>query len=102
MFCIAPTGSSSVNSVAGLPGAGRLQLGGIATENGSSSACPTQFTFLPTSKGGVLDTGWSGIAHDATVVSGGKVTVAVTGACSGAPPNCQCNYTGPVANANIN
>lgn len=101
VFCIAPTGSSSVNSVAGLPGPGRLQLGGVATENGTATTCPTYFTFLPTSKGGVLDTGWTGISHDATVVSSGKVTVGVTG-CAGAAPNCGlCNYTGPIANPNV-
>jgi hypothetical protein len=101
-FCIAPTGSAAVNNVAGLPGPGRLQLGGVAAEDGTGTTCPTQFTFLPTSKGGVLDTGWTGISHDATVVSGGKVTVQVTG-CAGAAPNCgECTYTGPVANPNVN
>jgi hypothetical protein len=32
LFCIAPTSSSAVNSAAGLPGLGRLQLTGTATE----------------------------------------------------------------------
>jgi hypothetical protein len=101
-FCIAPTGSTSVNSVAGLPGPGRLQLGGVSSENGDATTCPTQFNFLPTSKGPVLDTGWTGISHDATVGSGGKVTVAVTG-CAAGPPNCGvCTYTGPIANPNTN
>jgi hypothetical protein len=30
LFCIAPTGSSAVNGVAGLPGLGRLKLKGTA------------------------------------------------------------------------
>jgi len=30
LFCVGPTSSASVNSAAGLPGAGRLELGGTA------------------------------------------------------------------------
>jgi len=104
VFCVAPTGSAAVNSVAGLPGPGRLTLKGVGAENGTASACPTQASFLPTTKLGVLDTGWTGISHDAKVIMGGKVTVQVTG-CSNpsgfATNNCgTCSYTGPVANAN--
>jgi hypothetical protein len=98
VFCIAPTGSTAVNTAAGLPGPGRLALGGVSSENGTDVACPTEATFLPTAKGGALDTGWTGLAHDARVVGQGKVTVQVTG-CVGAAPNCgQCSYTGPIAN----
>ena len=70
--------------------------------NGTASACPTRSYLLPTSKGGVLDTGWTGIAHNATVPGQGKVTVAVT--CPGGPPPVSCGvrtYTGPVPNANV-
>jgi hypothetical protein len=35
LFCIGPTTASSVNSVAGLPGLGRLELPGHATDNGT-------------------------------------------------------------------
>ncbi len=35
LFCIGPTTSSSVNSAAGLPGLGRLELLGHATDNGT-------------------------------------------------------------------
>jgi hypothetical protein len=102
VFCIAPTGSAAVNSVAGLPGPGRLELDGEATENGTAGACPTQADFLPTAKGGVLDTGWTGIAHDATVIGQGKVTVAITGCVPGTPGNCGvCTYTGPIPNPNV-
>ncbi len=102
VFCLAPTGSSSVNTVAGLPGPGRLTLGGVGQENGTSGVCPTVASFLPTVRGGVLDTGWTGISHDAKVVGQGKVSVQVTG-CAGAAPNCgQCSYTGPIANPNAN
>jgi hypothetical protein len=102
VFCIPPTASTSVNSVAGLPGPGRLELSGEATDNGDALSCPTQFDFLPTAKGGVLDTGWTGIAHDANVIGQGKVTVAVTGCIPGTPGNCgECTYTGPVPNPNV-
>lgn len=98
VFCVAPTGSSAVNAAAGLPGPGRLALGGVSSEDGTDTTCPTVATFLPTSKGGVLDTGWTGLGHNASVVGQGKVTVSVTG-CSGTAPNCgTCTYTGPVDN----
>lgn len=102
VFCVAPTGSASVNTAGGLPGPGRLGLGGVSSEDGVNTgegtpACPTVATFLPTAKGGALDTGWTGLAHNAKVVGQGKVTVSVTG-CTGAPGSCHCTYTGPVAN----
>jgi len=47
----------------------------------------------------VLDTGWSGQAHDAFVITDGMVTVTVT-SCAGTAPSCGvCNYTGPVETA---
>jgi len=104
VFCVAPTGSASVNSVAGLPGPGRLALAGVGAENGTAGTCPTQASFLPTTKLGVLDSGWTGISHDAKVIGGGKVTVSVTGCTTAVPDgngNCgTCTYTGPIANAN--
>ena len=35
LFCIGPTTSGSVNSAAGLPGLGRLQLTGHSVDNGT-------------------------------------------------------------------
>jgi hypothetical protein len=105
VFCVPPTSAAAVNAVAGLPGPGRLVLTGVAHDNGetdatdSTPACPTLGDFTGTSRGGVLDTGWTGIAHDASTISGGKVTVAVS--CPGTQPNCgNCTYTGPIPNAN--
>jgi hypothetical protein len=61
--------------------------------------CPTKITFTGTSTNGVLDTGWTGAGHDATVISDGTVTVAVT-SCTGSSPNCAvCSYVGPIDNA---
>ncbi len=97
IFCVAPTTAGAVNAAGGLPGPGRLKLSGVASEDGTAGACPTVATFLPTAKGGVLDTGWTGLAHNASVVGQGKVTVGVTG-CTGSPGSCHCTYSGPVAN----
>jgi hypothetical protein len=63
-----------------------------------SATCPNLITFTGTSTGPALDTGWTGFGHDATVVSGGTVTVTAT--CGSSTPPCGvCNYSGPVANA---
>lgn len=95
VFCLAPTASSSVNSVGGFPGPGRVELLGVGEDNGGPG-CPTKASFLPTSKGGVIDVGWTGIAHDNRPIGQAKVTVAAS--CTGTHPNCVCNYTGPIAN----
>ena len=102
IFCVGPTASSAVNSVAGTPGLGRLELPGHGSDNGTAGACPTEAAFLPDAgSSGVLDPGWTGQSHDARVVSDGKVTVGVTGCASGTPPCGVCTYTGPIPNANI-
>ncbi len=102
LFCIGPTASSAVNSVAGTPGLGRLELPGHGSDNGTAGTCPTNAAFLPDAgSSGVLDPGWTGQSHDARVVSDGKVTVGVTGCASGTPPCGVCTYTGPIPNANI-
>ncbi len=66
--------------------------------------CPSRVDFEGTSGSiGVLDTGWTGQAHDATVVDEGKVTVSVT-ACpssdAGTRPCGVCSVSGPIANPN--
>ncbi|TMA73378.1 MAG: hypothetical protein E6J72_19705 [Deltaproteobacteria bacterium] len=49
---------------------------------------------------GVLDSGWTGLGHDATVISDGTVTVGVT-SCAGTSRPCgQCSLLGPVDNLN--
>ncbi len=47
----------------------------------------------------VLDTGWTGIAHDATVVDNGKLTFTVDCPTDTRPCG-TCNVSGPIANAN--
>jgi hypothetical protein len=86
----------------GLPGPGRIELSGQSAENGVSATCPTEADFLPTARGGVLDIGWTGIAHDQRVICNAKVAVSVTGCASG-PPTCGvCTYAGPILNPNAN
>lgn len=97
VFCVAPTGSSAINQVSGLPGPARLALNGVSGENGTDSTCPTKAYFLPTAKGGPLDAGWTGISHDSRIISQGKVTLGVT-TCTGSPGSCVCSYTGPIDN----
>jgi hypothetical protein len=69
---------------------------------GGGASCPTLITFTGTSTGGVLDTGWTGLGHDATTITDGtvSVTVAASGGCAGTAPNCGvCTYAGPIENA---
>jgi hypothetical protein len=96
VFCVAPTSSAAVNNAAGLPGPGTLTLAGVSTENGTGGSCPTTADFLPTATGGVLSSGWTGLAHGAQAVGQGKVTVSAS--CTGSPGSCSCTYTGPIAN----
>jgi hypothetical protein len=65
--------------------------------------CPTTLTFTDTPAFGgiplpVIDLGWTGEAHDASILSDSAVTVAVT-SCAGSRPSCgACTYAGPIAN----
>src|SRR6266404_790370 len=69
----------------------------------NQAACGTQIDFVGTSTDGILDTGWTGFAHDSTVISDGHVTVNVSNCSNDGPgtaPNCGvCTYDGPVKNA---
>ncbi len=66
-------------------------------------ACPSRIDFDGNATDVVseLDTGWTGIAHDAKIVSDGKITVAVS-SCPSSPdfsrPCGTCNITGPIDN----
>jgi hypothetical protein len=62
-------------------------------------ACPTFVKFTGVAGTiGVLDSGWTGQGHDATVISDGTVTVGVT-SCAGTSRPCGvCNLLGPVDN----
>ena len=98
VHCVGPTFSAAVNASTGLPGPERLELPVRITDDGGAS-CPTTLGFFasPGSQG-VLDRGWTGIAHDSLFPTDAVVTFAVTG-CAGSPPNCgACSYSGPIPN----
>jgi hypothetical protein len=112
-------------TIALLCGDGRIELGEDCDPPGSATCpggngneictsacqcrCPAKLEFVGTPGAlGVLDTGWTGLAHDSTVVSDGMITVAVTpNSCTLASqpgnrraPSCGvCSFTGPIANA---
>jgi len=69
---------------------------------GGPSPCPVGVEVLSnagTAK--VLDTGWTGIAHNATVIGDGKLSFTV--ACDGTTRPCGvCDVSGPIPNANKN
>jgi hypothetical protein len=63
-------------------------------------ACPTRINFTgdaadPVS---ILDTGWTGIAHRAPIISDGSVTVAADCPQTGSRPCGTCPISGPIAN----
>ncbi len=65
-------------------------------------ACPTKVTFTGNAAdpASILDTGWTGIAHRAPIISNGEVTVALS-ACSGSSRPCgTCTVSGPIVNPN--
>ena len=100
--CVPATGASVIDNIAGLPGPGRRVLTGVLTDDGTDdpATCPTRFAFIPTTRGRVLDAGWTGVAHGAQIVSASKVTLAVSG-CAGTAPSCGvCTLGGPVLNPN--
>ncbi len=98
VHCVAPAASAAVNFVFGLPGAGRLRIGGLLTENGTSGACPSRASFVVTNADGVQDLGWSGFGHDLRWVTQSKLAMDVTG-CTGPAPSCgECTLSGPILN----
>src|SRR6185295_562146 len=72
---------------------------GILCDGSCQCACPGTVEFTGTSTGGVLDTGWTGIAHDSTVISDGTVTVDITSCAGSSRPCGVCTFSGPIANA---
>jgi hypothetical protein len=71
---------------------------GILCDASCQCPCPGAVEFTGTSTNGVLDTGWTGLGHNATVISDGTATVDIT-SCAGASRPCGvCSFTGPIAN----
>ena len=61
--------------------------------------CPTVITFTGDANdpASILDTGWTGIAHRAPIITNGAVTVSVS--CSDGRPCGTCPISGPIANS---
>ena len=69
-------------------------------DNRCQCDCPSHIEFEGTPGSlGVLDSGWTGQAHNATVVDHGKLSVSVTSCANSVQPCGVCNLTGPVPNA---
>ncbi len=63
--------------------------------------CPVAVEVLgDAGDGRVLDSGWTGLAHNSTVISDGKLTFTVSGCDSTTRPCGVCDVGGPIANAN--
>ena len=97
-----PTETCDPPGSATCPGSGTL-----ATCNASCRCdCPGTLEFEgdATSPDTLLDTGWTGIAHDSPIISDGKLTLDVTSCPNAGPGNTRpcgvCSFTGPLANAN--
>ncbi len=81
------------------------QFGAYPTECNSCSEppatglCPTSLTFTADGPAVDLDTGFTGLAHNAHVPTNGRITLAVSG-CDGVnQPTCgECTVNGPLAN----
>jgi hypothetical protein len=72
-----------------------------STASPSGSSCPSAISFLGDATTTRLDTGWTGLAHDAKIISGGEVTVSTD--CGGRARPCGvCNLSGPIANPDNN
>lgn len=87
----------------------RLALPGFTTYPGECSTClaptpsgpcPTAFEFTAEGPLVDLDTGWTGMAHDAKVPPNGRLTLAVSGCAGVSQPTCgECTVSGPLENA---
>jgi hypothetical protein len=69
------------------------------TEPPASGPCPTQLTFTADGPHVDLDSGFTGLAHDAHVPTNGRLTLNVSGCAGVSQPTCgQCNVSGPLDN----
>ena len=66
----------------------------------ASGPCPTGLTFTADGPAVDLDTGFSGLTHNANVPTNGKLTLAVSGCAGASQPTCgECTVTGPLPNS---
>lgn len=72
---------------------------GVCVAPDLTGACPTSLTFTADGRNVDLDTGFTGLAHDAHVPSNGRLTLAVSGCANPNHPCGTCNVSGPLQNA---
>ena len=65
-------------------------------------ACPSAISFEGNPSVAHLDTGWTGLGHNAGIVDKGKITVAVTTCENSTRPCGVCNLSGPIKNRDAN
>jgi hypothetical protein len=64
-----------------------------------TGACPSAITFTADGQKVDLDTGFTGLAHDAKVPTNGRITLTVSGCDGVAQPTCgECDVNGPIEN----
>ena len=65
----------------------------------ATGPCPTVLSFTADGDHTDLDTGFTGLAHNQTIPSNSRVTLAVSGCTGASEPNCgQCSLSGPLNN----
>jgi hypothetical protein len=64
----------------------------------ATGACPTTLTFTADGPNVDLDTGFTGLAHNAHVPTNGRLTLAVSGCANASHPCGVCNVNGPQTN----
>ncbi len=75
--------------------------GATATPGPQGSPCPVAVEVIGNSGSSkVLDTGWSGLAHNQTVIQDGKLTLTVSGCDNAVRPCGVCDVGGPIQNLN--
>ncbi|HEY2386790.1 MAG TPA: PQQ-binding-like beta-propeller repeat protein [Candidatus Binatia bacterium] len=71
---------------------------GFFCSNACQCDCPKTLEMTGIGMGAVVDRGWTGIAHDVELPSGGTYTVGITGCDSPSRPCGTCTLAGPVPN----
>jgi len=90
---VVPTGPTVVPT-----GPTVVPTGPTASQTPGASQCPVAVEVVGNAGSQkVLDSGWTGLAHNATVISDGKLTFSVS--CNGTTKPCGvCNVSGPIQN----
>ena len=72
----------------------------VCTQPPATGPCPTTMSFTANGPAVDQDTGFTGLAHDATLPSDARITLAVSNCAGVSQPTCgQCDVDGPIPNA---